>query len=59
MSAKSDRIREHFVQQTGAIDAITKPFDAQALIAVIENAIRRVGEWRRARRCSTRASPTT
>ena len=46
MSAKSDRIREHFVQQTGAIDAITKPFDAQALIAVIENAIRRQEEWR-------------
>jgi CheY-like chemotaxis protein len=46
MSAKSDRIRDHFVQQTGAIDAITKPFDAQALIAVIENAIRRADEWR-------------
>jgi hypothetical protein len=46
MSAKSDRIRDHFVQQTGAIDAITKPFDAQALIAVIENAIRRTQEWR-------------
>jgi DNA-binding response OmpR family regulator len=46
MSAKSDRIREHFVQQTGAIDAITKPFDAQALIAVIENAIRRADQWR-------------
>ncbi len=46
MSAKSDRIREHFVQQTGAIDAITKPFEAQALIAVIENAIRRSDEWR-------------
>jgi DNA-binding response OmpR family regulator len=46
MSAKSDRIREHFVQQTGAIDAITKPFDAQALIAVIENATRRSAEWR-------------
>jgi CheY-like chemotaxis protein len=46
MSAKSDRIREHFVQQTGAIDAITKPFDAQALIAVIENAIRRAERWR-------------
>jgi DNA-binding response OmpR family regulator len=46
MSAKSDRIREHFVQQTGAIDAITKPFDAQALVAVIENAIRRAEEWR-------------
>ena len=45
MSAKSDRIRETFVQQTGAIDAITKPFDAQALIAVIENAIRRSATW--------------
>jgi CheY-like chemotaxis protein len=46
MSAKSDRIRENFVQQTGAIDAITKPFDAQALIAVIENAIKRSETWR-------------
>lgn len=46
MSAKSDRIRENFVQQTGAIDAITKPFDAQALVAVIENAIRRSESWR-------------
>jgi DNA-binding response OmpR family regulator len=46
MSAKSDRIRDHFVQQTGIIDAITKPFDAQALVAVIENAIRRAEEWR-------------
>jgi CheY-like chemotaxis protein len=42
MSAKSDRIREQFVQQTGAIDAITKPFDAQALVTVIENALFRV-----------------
>lgn len=42
MSAKSDRIREQFVQQTGAIDAITKPFDAQALVTVIENALYRV-----------------
>ena len=41
MSAKTDRIREQFVQQTGAIDAITKPFDAQALTAVIENALTR------------------
>ena len=46
MSAKSDRIRDHFVEQTGAMDAITKPFDAQALIAVIENAIKRAEEWR-------------
>jgi DNA-binding response OmpR family regulator len=42
MSAKGDRIREQFVQQTGALDAITKPFDAQALVAVVENALRRV-----------------
>jgi DNA-binding response OmpR family regulator len=42
MSAKADRIRDQFVQQTGAIDAITKPFDAQALVAVIENALRKV-----------------
>jgi len=41
MSAKSDRIREQFVQQTGAIDAIAKPFDAQALVTVIENALYR------------------
>jgi DNA-binding response OmpR family regulator len=45
MSAKSDRIRDHFVQQTGAIDAITKPFDAHALVAVVENAIRRSKQW--------------
>jgi len=42
MSAKSDRIREQFVHQTAAIDAITKPFDAQALVTVIENALYRV-----------------
>jgi CheY-like chemotaxis protein len=42
MSAKSERIREQFVQQTGAVDAITKPFDARALIAVIENALARL-----------------
>jgi DNA-binding response OmpR family regulator len=46
MSAKSDRIGPHFVEQTGAIDAIAKPFDARALIAVIENAMRRSEKWR-------------
>ena len=46
MSAKSDRIRDQFVQQTGAIDAITKPFDAQALVAVVENALRRLNSNR-------------
>lgn len=46
MSAKSDRIRDQFVQQTGALDAITKPFDAQALLFVIENALRKVNTTR-------------
>ncbi len=46
MSAIADRIGASFVQQTGAIDAIAKPFDAQALIAVIENAMRRSEKWR-------------
>ncbi|HTJ81424.1 MAG TPA: response regulator [Polyangiaceae bacterium] len=39
MSAKGDRIREQFVQQTGAIDAITKPFDARGLVAAVEGAL--------------------
>ena len=43
---KGDRIRDQFVQQTGAIDAITKPFDAQALVAVVENALRKVNSTR-------------
>jgi CheY-like chemotaxis protein len=42
MSAKGDKIRDQFVNQTGAIDAITKPFDAQALVAVVQNALKRV-----------------
>ena len=42
MSAKTDRIREQFVMQTGAVDAITKPFDAQALALAVENALKRV-----------------
>jgi CheY-like chemotaxis protein len=46
MSAKSDKIRDHFVDQTGAIDAISKPFDAQALLAAIEHALRRVSAGR-------------
>ncbi len=48
MSAKGDRIRDQFVQQTGAIDAITKPFDAQALVAVVENALHRLSSGRTA-----------
>ena len=40
MSAKAEDIRERFLEQTGAVDSIGKPFDAEALIAVIENALR-------------------
>jgi len=47
MSAKGDRIRGHFVRQTGAIDAITKPFDARGLLAAIEGALARLAETSR------------
>jgi DNA-binding response OmpR family regulator len=46
MSAKGDKIREQFVEQTGAIDAITKPFDARGLVAVVEGALKKHGEGR-------------
>jgi DNA-binding response OmpR family regulator len=46
MSAKGDKIRGQFVQQTGAIDAITKPFDARGLIAVVEGALKKHEEGR-------------
>ncbi len=41
MSAKSDKIRDQFIAQTGAVDAISKPFDVDALVLVIEHALRR------------------
>ncbi len=44
MSAKGDRIRGKFVEQTGALDAITKPFDARGLVAVIESALQKSAE---------------
>jgi DNA-binding response OmpR family regulator len=46
MSAKGDKIRGQFVQQTGAIDAITKPFDARGLVAVVEGALQKTAEGR-------------
>jgi len=46
MSAKGDKIRGQFVQQTGAVDAITKPFDARGLVAVIEGALKKHVEGR-------------
>lgn len=46
MSAKGDKIRGQFVLQTGAVDAITKPFDARALVAVVEGALAKAAEGR-------------
>jgi DNA-binding response OmpR family regulator len=39
MSAKADRIGEGFLSQTGAVDAITKPFSPEALLAVATHAL--------------------
>jgi DNA-binding response OmpR family regulator len=41
MSAKTDKIREHFVLQTGAVDALAKPFDSQTLLRAVDGALRR------------------
>lgn len=46
MSAKGDKIRGQFVQQTGATDAITKPFDPRGLVAVVEAALKKQEEGR-------------
>lgn len=53
MSAKSDRIREKFVLQTGAVDAITKPFDAKALVTLIEHALSRIADGKVAERVAS------
>ena len=49
MSVKADKIREHFLRQTGALDAITKPFDPRALVLAIESALQKAedGKGRR------------
>jgi CheY-like chemotaxis protein len=44
MSVKADKIRHNFLRQTGAIDAITKPFDPRALVMTVEEALKKVGE---------------
>jgi len=41
MSAKADKIGDGFVSQTGAVDAIAKPFSPEALLTVTEHALSR------------------
>jgi CheY-like chemotaxis protein len=41
MSANEEKIRGELFASTGAVDAITKPFQARALLAVVESALRR------------------
>lgn len=49
MSVKADKIREHFLRQTGALDAITKPFDPRALVLAIEGALKKIEEGKNRR----------
>jgi CheY-like chemotaxis protein len=41
MSARADQIGERFMRQTRAVDAITKPFSPEALLAVVAHAMGR------------------
>lgn len=41
MSSRADRIADQFVAQTGAVDAISKPFSPDAVVAVVTHAISR------------------
>lgn len=42
MTAKANHQRGDLLRETGAVDAIDKPFDARALLQVVENALRSV-----------------
>lgn len=39
MTSRSERIRDTFVELSGAVDVITKPFDEEALVTVVEHAL--------------------
>ncbi|MEO8874776.1 MAG: response regulator [Polyangiaceae bacterium] len=41
MTGRADRVREHFVELSGALDVITKPFDEEALVTVVEHVLER------------------
>lgn len=58
MSVKADKIREHFLRQTGALDAITKPFDPRALLLTIEGALKKVEEGK-SRRANDTVPPNS
>ncbi len=44
MSAKADKIGDGFLAQTGALDAIGKPFSPEALLTVTEHALTRASD---------------
>lgn len=46
MSARTEAIGDRFVEQTGAVDALGKPFDSRALVAVVGRVLARAAEGR-------------
>ena len=44
MSAKADKIGDGFVAQTGALDAISKPFSPEALLTVAEHVLTKASD---------------
>ncbi|MCA9622693.1 MAG: response regulator [Myxococcales bacterium] len=44
MSARTQSIGARFVEQTGAVDALDKPFDARALVAVVGSVLEKQGK---------------
>ncbi|MCB9593571.1 MAG: response regulator [Sandaracinaceae bacterium] len=44
MSAKADKIGDGFLAQTGAVDAISKPFSPDALLTVTEHALAKTSD---------------